>query len=83
MQLLSGYLNLDLDTGVKDLQVSPVLELAIDMTATAVNLLPAAIPVGAGLQFYFLKLTYLQSVNGVLYPLHNGSHNALQLIDVG
>lgn len=83
MHLLSGYLNLDLDTEVKDLQLSPVLELEIDMTATAVNLLSVSVPSGTGLSFYFLKVVYLQSVNGTYYPLHNGNHNALQLIDVG
>lgn len=83
VHLLSGYLNLDLDTGIKDLQLSPVLELAIDMTATAVSLSPVAVPTGTGIPFYFLKVVFLQDVNGVLYPLHNGSYNALQLIDVG
>ena len=78
----AGFLNLDFATGDKDLQVSPVVNLPIDNTTTMVTLTPAAVPVGAGNQIYFLKIQFFQEINAVQYDLNNGAFNALQIIDV-
>lgn len=77
-----GFLNLDFATGSKQLEVSNVVNLAIDMANTTVTLTPASVPSGTGNQLYFLKLAFFQELNGVQYPLNNGAFNALQLIDV-
>jgi len=45
-------------------------------------LTPAAVPVGTGQAFYFLKVAFFQEINGTQYPLNNGAFNALQLIEV-
>lgn len=82
VSLESGFLNLDLTTDVKDLQLSPIVNLPIDATNTPVTLTPTAPAAGAGNEFFFLKVAFFQEVNGTQYPLNNGAFNALQLIDV-
>lgn len=78
----SGFLNLDFGTDIKDLQLSNVVNLPINGTATTVTLTPAGIPVGAGQQYYFLKVAFFQEINGTQYPLKNGAFNALKLLEV-
>jgi hypothetical protein len=78
----SGFLNLDFATGDKDLQLSNVVNLPINGTATTVTLTPAAAPVGTGQSFYLLKVAFYQQINGIQYPLNNGAFNALQLLEV-
>ncbi|WP_188465384.1 hypothetical protein [Bizionia arctica] len=80
--LSSGFLNLDFNTGVKDLQGSNLVNLPIDATISTVNLTPVGVPVGVGQNFYFLKVAFFQQVNAVQYPLNNGAFNALQIIEV-
>ena len=78
----AGFLNLDFDTNIKDIQLSNVVNLPINGTATTVTLTPAAVPAGAGQQFYLLKVAFFQEINGVQYPLKNGAFNALKLVEV-
>jgi len=82
VELSSGFLNLDFATGIKDLQVSNLVNLPIDATISTVTLTPAGAPVGTGQSFYFLKVVFYQEINAVQYPLNNGAFNALQLIEV-
>lgn len=77
-----GFLDLDFETEIKDLQRSPVMNLPINGTATDVNLVPAAVPVGIGNQLYFLQIEYFQEINGIQYPLNNGAFNVLNTIEV-
>ncbi|WP_274475871.1 hypothetical protein [Mangrovimonas aestuarii] len=78
----SGFLNIDFSTGDKNLEVSPVSNMPIDGASSTVTLTPAAVPVGTAVQCYFLKVAFFQEINGLQYPLNNGSYNALELIDV-
>lgn len=78
----TAFLNLDLETNTKDLQVSPVSNLPINTTPTTVTLTPPAPATGSGLDFYFLKVAFFQEINATQYPLNNGAFNALQLIEV-
>jgi hypothetical protein len=78
----SGFLNLDFATGVKDLQLSNLMNLPIDATISTVTLTPIGVPAGTGQSFYFLKVAFYQEINAVQYPLNNGAFNALQLIEV-
>lgn len=82
VELSSGFLNLDFATGIKDLQVSNLVNLPIDATISTATLTPAGVPVGTGQSFYFLKVVFYQEINAVQYPLNNGAFNALQLIEV-
>jgi len=82
VSLSCGFLNLDFATGVYEMVISPALNLAINMTSTAVTLTPSDVPAGSGTQFYFLLVEYFQMVNAVEYPLNNGAFNALGIIGV-
>ncbi|HBY69941.1 MAG TPA: hypothetical protein DEG69_20660 [Flavobacteriaceae bacterium] len=79
----SGFLNLDFsDPDGYDLQVSPDSNVPITGTANTVTLTPAAAAAGTGDRYYFLKIAFFQEVNGMQYALNNGTHNALQLIEI-
>lgn len=82
VSLTSGFLNLDFSTDIKDLQLSPVINVPINGVTSTVTLTPPTAPTGSGNAFYFLKLAFFQEVNSVQYPLNNGTYNALQLVDV-
>jgi len=77
-----GFLDLDFDTEIKDLQRSPSVNLPINSVETDVNLAPAGVPVGTGNQLYFLQIEYFQEINGIQYPLNNGAFNVLNTIEV-
>jgi hypothetical protein len=78
----SGFLNLDLQTGVSDISYSPITNLALDMTASTVILAPTDVPGGSGFQFYFLLIEFFQEINRSQYALNNGSYNVLNLLEV-
>ena len=77
-----AFLNLDLDTNTKDLQLSPVSNLPISNTVGTVSLSPPSPATGSGNSYYFLKIAFYQEVNGVQYSMNNGAFNSLYLIDV-
>lgn len=77
-----GFLNLDLATETKDLQLSNVVNLPINGIASTVTLTPAVPAVGTGQSYYVLKVAFFQEINGIQYPLKNGAFNALQLIEL-
>ena len=82
LSLRSGFLNLDFATEVKDMELSPVMNLALNSPVTTVTLTPAAVPAGTGNELFFLKIAFFQEMNGTQYPLNNGAYNALQLVEV-
>lgn len=82
VEFISGFLNLDFATAERDLQVSNVVNLPLNGTATTVTLTPVASPVGTGQSFYLLKLAFFQEINGIQYPLKNGEFNALQILEI-
>lgn len=82
VEFTSGFLNLEFGLDIKELQLSNVVNLPINGTATTVTLTPVGIPAGAGQQFYFLKVAFFQEINGIQYPLKNGAFNALKLLEV-
>lgn len=82
VSLRSGFLNLDFATEVKDLELSPIQNLAVNSPSATVTLTPAAVPAGTGNELFFLKVAFYQEMNGTQYPLNNGAFNALQLVEV-
>jgi len=77
-----AYANIDFATGIFDIQFSPAANLPIDGTSSNISLVPAAVPVGAGLQFYLLEIEFFQEVNGQQYSLKNGAFNSLAIVEV-
>lgn len=83
ISLSSGMLDIDFDGGITDLELSQEEIFAIDATTTtAVQLLPAALPVGTGTKMNLLLLKFFQEVNGVQYVLRNGVYNALSVVGI-
>lgn len=80
--LQSAYAKLDFETGLFEVCYSPALTAVLDMTAQQPTLTPVAVPSGLGVSLYFILIAFSQEVNGVRYPLHNGAHNVLHLLDV-
>jgi hypothetical protein len=77
-----AYANIDFATGIFDIQFSPAANLPIDGTSSNISLVPAAVPVGTGLQFYLLEIEFFQEVNGQQYSLKNGAFNSLAIVEV-
>lgn len=77
-----GVLNLDFETGLSELVLSPVVNLPIDLTDNAVNLNPPSMPAGSGVAIYIMMVSFYQEVNGVQYSLKNEDYNVLHIVDV-
>jgi hypothetical protein len=78
----SAFVNLNFDTGLYNTSYSPVVLLPIDLSESTVTLTPDAVPAGDGIQFYLLLIEFYQEMNGVHYPLLNGAHNVLNLVEL-
>jgi hypothetical protein len=78
----SGVLNLDFNTGLDGLELSPVDNLPIDMTPSNITLMPATMPEGAGVTIFLFMISFFQEVNGVQYSLRNEEYNVLHIIEV-
>jgi hypothetical protein len=78
----SAFVNLNFDTGLYNTSYSPVVMLPIDLSVSTVTLTPDAVPAGDGIQFYLLLIEFYQEMNGVHYPLLNGAHNVLNLVEL-
>ncbi|TDP57623.1 hypothetical protein [Flavobacterium dankookense] len=77
-----GVLNLDFETGLSELVLSTVTNLPIDLTTNTIELVPAAMPTGTGVNIYVLMISFYQAVNGVQYSLKNEEFNVLHIVDV-
>lgn len=82
IQLSCGFVGVDFDTNEKDLQISQMVNLPIDPTATTVTLTPVGAPAVASTKLFLLKIEFFQEVNGVQYTLKNGAYNALKVVEV-
>lgn len=82
VQFSCGFVGVDFETGDKELQLSPVVNLPIDTTQSTVTLTPAGAPAVATTKLFLLKLEFFQEVNGSQYTLKNGAFNALKVVEV-
>lgn len=79
---ISGAMaSINFATGVADVRLTNVTNLAVAAAATAVTLTPTAVPAGAGTKLFLLKVEFFQLVNGVQYSMKNGSYNALAIVE--
>ena len=81
--LRSAFVNVDFETGAYEGSTSPVENLELDMSILDVNLIPASVPAGTGTDLVLLLIEFFQEVNGEQYPLRNGAHNSLCIVDIG
>ena len=73
--------NINFATGVFDVKLTNILNLAISAPSTAVTLTPTALPAGTGTKVFLLKIEFFQLMNGVQYALKNGAYNSLAIIE--
>jgi len=78
----TAFVNLNFDTGLFNTKYSPVVMLPIDLSLSTVTLTPDAVPAGDGIQMHLLLIEFYQEMNGVQYPLLNGAHNVLNLVEI-
>ena len=74
--------NIDFTNGISDLQITNVENLPIDLNPNNVVLTPVTVPAGNGIVVSLLKIEFFQLMNGVQYPLKNGSYNTLSIVNV-
>lgn len=80
IKLYAAHANYDFVTGDRDLVVSNVETVAINNIATDITLSFTTPATGSGTEMFLLKIEFLQELNATLYPLKNGTFNALKLI---
>ena len=69
--------------GSGEIRYSTTEVFEVTATALSPNLVPSAVPAGAGVPMNLLLIQFFQRVNGVNYALNNGSFNVLNLIQIG
>ncbi len=82
ISLSGGYANLNFTSNLVDFKITNIENLAYTSAASTITLTPTAIPIGTGTKIFLLKIEFFQEVNGVQYPLKNGTFNALRVIEV-
>lgn len=82
VRIVAAHAKLDFATEESDLVVSNVETIAINETVTDVTLSFTTPATGSGTEMHLLKVEFLQEFNAALYPLKNGTFNALKLISV-
>jgi len=82
LSLQSAFAKVNFEDGSGKMEMSNIVNLPIDSSATNVALTPSNVPSGNGTSFYLLKLTFYELVNTVQYPLLKGAANACSIIQV-
>jgi hypothetical protein len=80
--ITGGMANIDIANNQSELQLTNIQNLPIDLTSNNVVLTPAAVTSGNGISLLLLKIEFFQLMNGVQYPLRNGSYNSLAIVNV-
>lgn len=82
VKLYATHAKLDFTTEDSDLVMSNVEIVAINNTVSDITLSFTTPASGTGIEMYLLKLEFLQEFNAELYPLKNGTFNALKMMKV-
>lgn len=78
----AGHLRFDFSSDAFEMELSNKMDMPIQNTVNPITLTWSNTATGSGRDYYFLKVSFYQEVNGTLYTLHNGAFNALQLIAI-
>jgi hypothetical protein len=82
LSITGGMGNINFATGVIDVKLTNVQNLALNAAASTVTLTPTAVAAGTGIKVQLMKIEFFQLMNGVQYPLKNGAFNALAIVEV-
>lgn len=78
----AGISKLDFDNQLSETSFSNTTLLPINMDTNSISLEPLEPPTNSGIQLQFLLLEFSQEINGIQYPLLNGAHNSLCIVEV-
>ena len=76
------WAKIDFATGTYVTVQSNEVKLKISSEVSTVELVPASVPTGDGIDVFVLSVMFFQNVNGIDYPLQNGEHNVADIIGV-
>ena len=82
LTIKGAWLKIDFTANTSELEYTNEVTLPINNTPSDVNLVPTAVPSGAGVNLFILAIDFFQEVNNILYSLKNGGYNTLSIVDV-
>lgn len=82
LELFLGVLHLNLDDKTATLNKSASVLLAKGAAVDSITLTPNALSSAGGFRLPVLFYSYVQELNGVLYPLHDSKSFGLRVLDV-
>jgi len=77
-----AWVKVNFANGTRSIKYTNTMHLPIDAAQTDITLLPVATPAGTGLSMYVMMAAFFQEINGIQYPLQNGVHNAMAIIEI-
>ena len=80
--LVGGMLVIDFSSKAFSLRQSNIINSPITATTLVVSLIPTSLPIGTGTKLFLMKMDFFQLVNGMQYPLRNGTFNALEIAEI-
>ncbi len=81
VSLMSAFMVVDFETGIFEVTESPATNLPINLVSTPVTLTPTGVPSGTGTGIYLMGIQFFQEINGIQYPLAEGTFNTLSIIE--
>ncbi|MBY0487809.1 MAG: hypothetical protein K2P85_11575 [Flavobacteriaceae bacterium] len=82
LELFFGVAHLNLDTKTATLSKSGAVLLAKGAVVDSFTLMPNVLPNAGGFRLPVLFYSYVQELNGVVYPLHDSKSFGLRVLDV-
>ncbi|CAH8286164.1 hypothetical protein EV196_106213 [Mariniflexile fucanivorans] len=80
--ITAAVLNLNFETGEKELTISSELNTPINNTAVPIHVASSTVATGSGNTLFLFKMSFYQEINGIQYALNNGAYNVLNILDI-
>lgn len=82
LSLRGGWAKIDFVANEQSVEFTEPVNLSISAIPSDVELVPAGVPTGTGVNVFLLMIEFFQEVNGIQYSLKNGAFNALSIVEV-
>ena len=80
--LSGGILMIDFNTKTYDLKLMDAYNGPINNTLQEISITTQTLPAGNGIKLYFLKIEFLQLINGIQYAYGDGFYNSLAIVEI-
>jgi hypothetical protein len=77
-----AWVKINFATASQAVKYTNTVHLPINAAQTDVILTPPAVPAGTGISLHVMVAAFFQEINGIQYPLQNGSHNAMAILEI-